>query len=245
MAAIIPAVVSAVGSVASSLIGAKSAKDAQKRAMNDPLAIAQREQITQQTQYGREMADLARKLFPKYESGINELTDFYKSVLGDDNGVALEAIAPLVRNRKMQTQAALNRADFMPRGGGRNSEIGRLYDTEASDLYDLLTTQRNTARNNYASLIGDIGARGQGLYGQASQNATNAASLLGMQADRSIQAGEAARARTGQLVQGIGQAISPLLVDLIRGGSNREDESGATGRPSTPMGFQNFFNPRP
>lgn len=215
IAAIIPAIIGAGGAVASSVIGGRAARNAQQQAQNDPLAIAQRQAIEQQSMYGREMGDLARQLFPKYIEGTDYLSKYWRSILDPNNANALNAIAPLVQARRGQTQALLRNLDFAPRGGGTGAAMMDIYGSESRDILNALAGERTNARTGYAQLVGDIGARGQGLYSGAAGATSNAASLLGTMADRSQAAAEAARARASGTIGSLADALSPLLYSIL------------------------------
>lgn len=217
-AAILPAVIGAAGSIGGAALSSRAARRAQERAENSPLALAQRAQIEQQAQYGREAGDYARRLLPRYEQGVDSLSKYYLDLLGDDNTAALKAITPLVGARKDATRAALQTASYMPRGGGRGAELGRIYDSEQTDIWNLLASSRNDARANYSALIGDVGSRGQGLLGTAAGVAGSAANGYGSLVDRSLRAGEAARASTSQMTGQLGSALAPFLLQLLTGG---------------------------
>src|ERR1700753_1029133 len=118
------AIIPAAGSIVSSLIGSKAQKDAQKRAEQSPLALAQTNLAQQQASNASYASDVSKRLFPQYESGVADLTKYYKALTGPSNDTALQAIAPLVQARKLQTQASLRNADLLPRGGARGTEMG-------------------------------------------------------------------------------------------------------------------------
>lgn len=212
---VLASIIGAGGGIASSVIGSKAAKNAQKAAQNDPLAIAQRQAIEQQSAYGREMGDFARGLMPKYIEGTDYLSKYWRSVMGDNNAEALKAIAPIVQARKGQTQSLLRNLDFAPRGGGYGAAMTDLYSSESRDILNALSGERTNARTGYASLVGDIGSRATNLYGGAAGTTANAASLLGSMADRSQAAAEAARARASNTVGGLADALSPLIYSIL------------------------------
>lgn len=212
---IIASMIGAGGGIASSVIGSKSAKNAQKAAQNDPLAIAQRQAIEQQSMYGREMGDFARTMMPKYIEGTDYLANYWRSVLDPNNQNALKAISPLVQARKGQTQGLLRNLEFAPRGGGMGERMFDLYGSESRDILNMLSGERTGARTNLAALYGDIGSRATNLYGSAAGTSANAASLLGSMADRSMAAQEAARARAGNTVAGLADALSPLIYSIL------------------------------
>lgn len=228
MAAILPAVISAGGGIASSLISSKSQRDAQKRAQSDPSAILQRQQIQQQTAYGAEMGDVARRLLPQYETGVKNLSDYYRQILGGDNSAAMQALSPLIRARKNATASQISNADYLPRGGGRGAEMMRVYDDEAADIFDLIAGERRNARDAYSQILGDVGSRAANYYNGAAGVSGNAASLLGTIVDRNLNAGNAAAARSGETARGLGSALGPLMVEIfrgVRGGSSSDPTS--------------------
>jgi hypothetical protein len=208
------------GSIASSKISSNAQKNAIQAAQVDPNAVAQRQQIEQQTAYGKQMGEIAGKLEPQYESGVNYFTDYFKKLLSDDNSTALSAISPLVRARKNQTAASLKSLDFMPRGGGTNEAISKIYDNEHSDILDLLAKTRESGRGDFMSLIGDEGSRAQNYLSGAAGTAGNAASLLGTAASRNIAVGQQAAQNSSQNSYSIGQAIGPLLLEIMNMGKN-------------------------
>ncbi len=217
----IPAVIGAAligtgGSIASGIIGSKAQKNATKAMLESPLTQEQTRLARQQADYGKQAGDLAGRLLPQYEEGTNYLADYFKKFLGPDIGPAMEAASPLINARKRQTAGLVRSLDFAPRGGGRGESLFNLYSNESSDIFNLLNTERQNARQGYAGLIGDIGARGSGLLGAASGSSGSAASTLGLIQANAQQAGRVAGANVANTAGSIGAALGPLLVEWIK-----------------------------
>lgn len=226
LGAALPFIIGAGGGIASSVISSRAAKSAQQSAQNDPLAIAQRQAIEQQSMYGKEMGDFARVLMPKYIEGTDYLANYWRSVLDPNNSEALKAIAPTVQARRGQTQSLLRNLDFAPRGGGYGAALTDIYSSESRDILNALSGERTNARTNLAALYGDEGSRATNLFSSAAGTTSNAASLLGAMADRSQAAAEQARARAGNTVAGLADALSPLIYSILF----KKDKAGTTGR---------------
>jgi hypothetical protein len=221
----IPAIIAAGGAIGGSLLSSHARKSAEARARNSPEAQAQSQLLQQQAGYGREAGDVAGRLLPTYEQGVNYLGDYWKNILGPDNHAALQAIAPLVRARESQTAGLLKSADFLPRGGASSDTYTKLYDDQSSDILDLLGNERTNARSNYGQLIGDVGARSAGLLSSASGSASSAASGYGSLLGTISGAGERAAAGTASSIGDFGRALGPLLIELMR----RSRGSGSSG----------------
>jgi hypothetical protein len=221
----IPAVIGASligagGGIASGLIGAHAQSKAQKALLNSPLTQEQLALTRQQAGYGRQAGDLAGRLFPQYEEGVNYFQNYFKNFLGGDNDAAMQAAAPLLRLRKNQTQGLFRAQDFAPRGGGRGESLFNLRSNENSDIYDIISNERTNARTGYMGLVGDVGTRAQGLLGSAAGTTGAAASTLGLIQGNALQAGRDASENVGNAAGAIGSALGPLLVEWIR--SSRE-----------------------
>jgi hypothetical protein len=224
-AAIIPAVISAGGGIASGIIGSKAQKAAEERARNSPEAIAQREAIAQQQRYGAQAGAYGTDFLDKYKTGTNEQIGWLHKLLSDDNTEALKVIAPEVRAVKQGYSSNLRSAEFKPRGGGTGESMYNLQGQQNADILSLLQGERNTGRQNLMQLLGDVGARGQGLLGSASGSATNAASLLGTIADRNALVGQVAGQRASQTVSDAGNSLAVFL-QLMRMGQNNNGGGG-------------------
>lgn len=231
-AAILPAIIGAGGAIGSSIIGSKAQKDAQKRAEQSPLALAQTDLAKQQTANAGYASDVSKRLFPQYESGIADLTKYYKALTGPSNEPALQAIAPLVQARKLQTQASLRNADLLPRGGARGSEYGRIYDNENTDILNTLAGARNNAWNSYGALTGNIGSTASNLLNTSGSLNNSAAGIYGLVQNQSLQAQNQAAQNTGNLLGSLGESFGPLLIELMKGGGSSGGGDATAPNPS-------------
>jgi hypothetical protein len=209
------AVIGAGGALGSGAISSKAQKDAQKKAETSPLALAQKAAIDQQSAYGKTAGDAGTSLLPKYTAGVDYLSNYWKSVMSDNNSEAMKAIAPLVQARKSMTSGTLRSLDFAPRGGGYGEAVSGVYDSQNRDILNLLAGERTNARSGFASLTGDVGARATNLLGTGAGAAGSSASLLGSMADRSLQAGQIAGQQSSATTAGLADALSPLIYHMI------------------------------
>lgn len=221
------AVIGAGGSIGSSALASHAQSSAQKKAEQSPLALAQKAQIDQQSAYGKSAGDAGMALLPKYTAGVDYLSDYWKSVLSDNNSEAMKAIAPLVQARKSMTAGNLRSLSFAPRGGGYGEAVSGVYDSQNRDILNLLAGERTNARTSFANLTGDVGARAAGLIGTGAGASGSSASLLGSMADRSLNAGNAAAASSANTTAGIADALSPLIYNMIF-------KTGSTAGPAAP-----------
>jgi hypothetical protein len=196
-------------------LGNKAKKDEIKAAQNDPSAIAQRQLIQQLSQYGAQAGGYGTDFLNRYKGEADQQFDWLHKLLSDDNSEALKQIAPDVRARQNQTQAMLQRADMMPRGGGKYATVANIYQNQDADILSLLTNARNAGRQNLFQLMGDMGSRGQGLLSSASGSTGNAASMLGSIVDRNNQIRQGANAQNGAGAFGSGQDMAQLLMLLL------------------------------
>lgn len=212
---IIAAAITAGGALASGALSSHAQSSAQKKAETSPLALAQKAAIDQQSAYGKSAGDAGMALLPKYTAGVDYLSDYWKSVLSDNNSEAMKAIAPLVQARKSMTVGNLRSLSFAPRGGGYGEAVSGIYDSQNRDILNLLAGERTNARAGYAQVTGDVGARATGLIGTGAGASGSSASLLGSMADRSLNAGNAAAASSANTTAGIADALSPLIYNMI------------------------------
>jgi hypothetical protein len=215
IATIIAGGVAAGGAVVASKISSNAQKNAQKAAEQSPLALAQKAAIDQQTAYGKTAGDAGTALMPQYTQGVNYLSDYWKSVLNPDNAEALKSIAPLVQASKASTTANLAALSNTARGGGYGQAVSGIYDSQNRNILNQLAGARTDARNQYGALVSDVGNKATSLLGQASGSAGSAASALGSMNVTGLQAGQLAGQQAGNTVNGVADALAPLLKGLI------------------------------
>lgn len=227
----IAAVIGAGATLGASALSSKAQSNAQKKAEQSPLALAQKAAIDQQSAYGKTAGDAGSSLLPKYTAGVDYLSNYWKSVLSDDNSEAMKAIAPLVQARKALTGGELRSLSFAPRGGGYGEAVSGIYDSQNRDILNALSGERTNARTSYAGLVGDVGARSADLLRAGAGASGSSASLLGSMADRSLAAGASASARAGNTITGLADALSPLLFNMIF----KNNSSGGPATPKPPV----------
>lgn len=157
-AAIIPAVISAVGSYVASRQAAKAGKPT---ALEKQLQQTTLDNIRQSSPYALGFLDTAKQ-------NIGAASDFGNSLMRGGFQNALGLLGPELSANARGNEAAFNSSlRQLPRGGGTGSQRLGLMDSMQSNRNNALVGLRPTAANMLASIGSSAGGLGSGLLGMS------------------------------------------------------------------------------
>lgn len=213
--------------VGAGLLAKKSSSDAQKKAAQDPLHIAQTNLINQQTQQGQQLFGQAQTLLPKVQESIDIPFSHYKAIASGDpnefNKVLASSNAAIDRGTSA-TRANINQ--FSPRGAvaGKIANLAQDSSKQKSGTYfdaylkSLAGMETSSAQYGdlFKTLLGQGGsATSSALQGATAGSALNAQSLL----EESKQNAE----MLTTMGRGLGAIFSQLLMN--KGGASSRSSS--------------------
>jgi hypothetical protein len=227
-AALIPALIGAGGTVASSVIAGKSAKSAMKPS-SEEAGYLQRQSA---------LADLLRgQAETTFNTGMPAVTSamsYYDTLARGNRAKMQEQLAPSIAQITEQYRGAEGSIRRNVRGAQRQQQLGELSRDRASKLALLTTGQQTSANDAMARL-------GEGLLGHSSGSAGRAGGILD-----SMTGNAANRRAYGQQVgRETGASMGGMVADILKQNQNKKWGGGGGTAPGQPGGYWPGVQPLP
>lgn len=237
----IPLIAAGVG-VGGSLLTQKSANNQAQKALdqqkNDPLAAAQKDLITHQTDVGKFGFDQAKALLPQAKEAIDLPFSHFKSILSGNPDEFNKVLAGSNQAVDQQTQSARqNIVTGAPRGAVAGKIAGLATQNAQAKQGNYFQAYINAlggvrdSATQYGNLFGNLLSSGANA-GVPALNALT--SLSGFQTQQSI----ASQQLSAQAMSGLGTGIGQILTQLMTrpsGGNSRSGSTGGVGASVPPL----------
>ena len=223
----IPALITAGGYIGGQLLANKSAKDAQRAAMQrtpEELAL-----IRSQTATSDALRKQGGELFKTAMPGVQSSLNYYQTLLNGNRAARTNAVAPEMGDTAQEFAGSEDAIKRNLRGGERDEALAKNATERASAISRLTTGVRPGAAAGIAGLA--PGVLGQGSSDQAS-SADIVGNLLGNETSNRQGANAYGFAAGQSTAAGIGALVSQIL-GSFKGASQSPLVSRPTTLPST------------
>lgn len=229
IAAAIPAIIGAAGSIGGALLSKKANVGGPSPQQNELTSLAS-SNLKDASGKANELFPVGKSLLDLSKSTFQAPLDYYNTIAGGSRGDVLSKLAPQISQITGANQANTNALDNLAPRSGASTDVraGNFYTPQRS-IGTLLQSARPEAFDKLGTLAGQTGSLGEYTAGDAMRTLTGASQGATSLNDQLLRQQVNQQNQQKDLGSGIGNLLYMLTKGLKFGGGDKSSSSGSSG----------------